>query len=311
MNKYWAGTPNYTSGNDGIMYLFPHWTAGGFDASVSTLRNPSREASAHYVIEGDKVAQLVKEGDTAWHCGNWYYNRRSIAYELVGWPGNPPSRKTLDTCAQLMADASRKYFGGAKLVHGVNVKLHREVYATSCPGETDVNYLIAKANEILGKGGSASYSKPSTSTATTSKSTSGVPDIRLQAQTVDGTVLPWTKYPDFAGWRPNGAIAYLCVDCDWPIDVEAYADGRWCGCLRNPNNIKDKVNGCVGNGEPITGLKMYLHSPNGDKVVNYQVAVKNGYYDIQRDTETSNGQDGFAGDLKNPIYEVKAHIGNY
>lgn len=149
MNKYWAGTPNYNVGNYGRMYLFPHWTAGGFAGSVATLQNPARQSSAHYVIEGETVAQLVNEGDTAWHCGNSYYNWRSISYELVGWPGNPPSRTTLDTCAALMAQASRDYFGGAQLVLGDNVLLHKMVSATDCPGETDIGYLIGKANEIL------------------------------------------------------------------------------------------------------------------------------------------------------------------
>ena len=150
MNLYWAGSPNYTEGNNGILWLFPHWTAGGFEGSVSTLQNPERQASAHYVIEGDTVAQLVDEANSTWHCGNHYYNMRAISYELVGWTGNPPSYATLDTCAELMAQASRDYFGGAKLEHGVNVKLHREVYPTSCPGETDIEYLINKANELLG-----------------------------------------------------------------------------------------------------------------------------------------------------------------
>ena len=148
---YWAGTPNYTDGNDGRLFLFPHWTEGGFAGSVSTLQNPNRSASAHYVIEGSKVAQLVDESDTAWHCGNWYYNRRSIGYELVGWTGNPPSRETLDTCARMMADASRRYFGGAALVLGGNVMLHKWVKDTNCPGQTDVPWLVAKANEYLGK----------------------------------------------------------------------------------------------------------------------------------------------------------------
>ena len=149
---YWAGTPNYTSGNDGRLFLFPHWTEGGFAGSVSTLQNPNRSASAHYVIEGTKVAQLVNEADTAWHCGNWYYNRRSISYELVGWTGNPPSRETLDTCARMMADASRRYFGGARLVLGGNVMLHKWVSSTNCPGQTDITWLVAKANEYLGEG---------------------------------------------------------------------------------------------------------------------------------------------------------------
>ena len=148
-NIYWAGTPNYTEGNYGIEALFPHWTCGGFDGSVSTLQNPDRQASAHYVIEGSRVAQLVSEDDSAWHCGNYYYNMRAISYELVGWPGNPPSYDTLDTCARMMADASRRYFGGARLVLGENVMLHQWVYATSCPGETDVEWLVNRANEYL------------------------------------------------------------------------------------------------------------------------------------------------------------------
>lgn len=147
---YWAGTPNYTSGNYGIVALFPHWTCGGFDGSVSTLQNPDRQASAHYVIEGGKVAQLVSEDDSAWHCGNYYYNMRSISYELVGWTGNPPSYETLDTCARMMADASRRYFGGAPLVLGENVMLHKWVSDTDCPGETDIDWLVSTANDYLG-----------------------------------------------------------------------------------------------------------------------------------------------------------------
>ena len=148
-NIYWAGTPNYTPGNYGVVALFPHWTCGGFDGSVATLQNPSRQASAHYVIEGSRVAQLVDESDSAWHCGNYYYNMRAISYELVGWPGNPPSYDTLDTCAQMMAQASRDYFGGAPLVLGDNVMLHRWVYSTDCPGETDIDWLVDRANMYL------------------------------------------------------------------------------------------------------------------------------------------------------------------
>lgn len=159
MGIEWRGTPNYSSGNSGRLYLFPHICEGWYEGSISTLQNPTRQASAHYVIDGDKIAQLVDEKNTAWHCGNRWYNWRSISYELCGTTANPPSKSTLDTCAGLMADASKRYFGGAKLVLGSNVMLHKMVYATSCPATTDIDYLISKANEILGKGGSApSYS---------------------------------------------------------------------------------------------------------------------------------------------------------
>lgn len=142
---------------------------------------------------------------------------------------------------------------------------------------------------------------------------SGVPAIMLQARTTDGTVLPATSYPDFAGWRANGPIQFLsawCTDSAWRIDVQAYtaADG-WLPWLINPSNINDLDNGAVGNSGPILGLKMYLYSPNADYAVHYQVNCGNGYYPEQTDTDLKVGMDGYAGDLSNPIYEVKAYIG--
>ncbi len=70
----------------------------------------------------------------------------------MGWPGNPPSKATLNSAAEQMAKDSRKFFGGAKLVLGGNVLFHKMVSATSCPGETDIPYLIDKANALLGYG---------------------------------------------------------------------------------------------------------------------------------------------------------------
>ena len=142
---------------------------------------------------------------------------------------------------------------------------------------------------------------------------SGVPAIMLQARTTDGTVLPATSYPDFAGWKPNGPIQFLsawCTDSAWRLDVQAYtaADG-WLPWLTNPSNINDLDNGAVGNNGPILGLKMYLYSPNADHAVRYQVNCGNSYYPEQTDTDVKVGMDGYAGDLTNPIYEVKAYIG--
>ncbi|MEG1425239.1 MAG: hypothetical protein RSC18_01885 [Raoultibacter sp.] len=82
--------------------------------------------------------------------------------------------------------------------------------------------------------------------------------------------------------------------------------------MTNPSNIEDLDNGCVGDGSPITGIKMYLTSPGGCHVVACQVkTLGNGYYPEQRDHETSDGQDGYAGDLVTAITEVKARVEEY
>lgn len=168
-------------------------------------------------------------------------------------------------------------------------------------------------NGILRYIGEGASSEPSSGGSSSGAQPSGVPAIMLQARTTDGTVLPATSYPDFAGWKPNGPIQFLsawCTDSAWRLDVQAYtaADG-WLPWLTNPSNINDLDNGAVGNNGPILGLKMYLYSPNADHAVHYQVNCGNGYYPEQTDTDVKVGMDGYAGDLSNPIYEVKAYIG--
>ena len=168
-------------------------------------------------------------------------------------------------------------------------------------------------NGILRYIGEGASSEPSSGGSSSGSQPSGIPAIMLQARTTDGTVLPATSYPDFAGWKPNGPIQFLsawCTDSAWRLDVQAYtaADG-WLPWLTNPSNINDLDNGAVGNNGPILGLKMYLYSPNADHAVRYQVNCGNSYYPEQTDTDVKVGMDGYAGDLTNPIYEVKAYIG--
>lgn len=168
-------------------------------------------------------------------------------------------------------------------------------------------------NGILRYIGEGASSEPSSGGSSSGAQLSGVPAIMLQARTTDGTVLPATSYPDFAGWKPNGPIQFLsawCTDSAWRLDVQAYtaADG-WLPWLTNPSNINNLDIGAVGNNGPILGLKMYLYSPNADHAVHYQVNCGNSYYPEQTDTDVKAGMDGYAGDLSNPIYEVKAYIG--
>lgn len=168
-------------------------------------------------------------------------------------------------------------------------------------------------NGILRYIGEGASSEPSSGESSSGAQSSGVPAIMLQARTTDGTVLPATSYPDFAGWKANGPIQFLsawCTDSAWRLDVQAYtaADG-WLPWLTNPSNINNLDIGAVGNNGPILGLKMYLYSPNADHAVHYQVNCGNSYYPEQTDTDVKVGMDGYAGDLTNPIYEVKAYIG--
>ena len=264
MSLTWYGTQNYTPGNDGRLYIFPHICEGWWDGSIATLQNPARQASAHYVVSGSDVAQLVSENDTAWHCGNWWYNRRSIGIELCGTTANPPSRETLDKAAELMADISRRWFGGAKLEHGGNVMLHREVFSTSCPGPTDIGYLLDKANAILGYGGDF----PS--------GWQQADDGRYWYANGDGTwPTGWAKIGD--AWYWFDASGYMRAG--WLSD-----DGKWYFL----NDQHDGAFGAMVTGWREVSGKWYYFTPSGAMATGWQL-VDGAYYYMDEDGEMVKG----------------------
>lgn len=149
MGIEWKGSPNYETGGAAKIGVMPHIMEGWLEGTNSSFLQPSRQASTQYGVGGSKIYQWVKEEDTSWHCGNYYYNQALISIEHEGFTDSPPSRETLDTSAELMADIARRH-GWSYYALGENVFLHRDVYATSCPATMDIDYLVAKANELLG-----------------------------------------------------------------------------------------------------------------------------------------------------------------
>lgn len=70
-------------------------------------------------------------------------------------------------------------------------------------------------------------------------------------------------------------------------------------------NISDAKNGYAGTGKPIDAIQVYYYTPDSIrpyKKAKYHVSPVNGnYYPWQYDTETKNGQDGYAGSFGQQI----------
>ena len=310
---------HYTPGrSQGIRGIVLHHNAGNLTIEDCYNVWNNREASAHYQVQGDGlIGQLVNDWDTAWHAGD--ANPWSIGIEHANNQFGPwtISDACLESGAHLVA-AICKYYGLGRPQWGVNVFGHSDFMATACPGEIAGSQNAAymqRAQQWYDAmcDGTDPGSAPTGTGSAAPAPAGGVPNIMLQARTTDGTVLPATTYPDYAGWKENGPIQYLSAWVDdpaWHIDVSAYtASDGWLPSLRDPSNINDLAYGAVGNNGPITGLRMYLYSPNADRAVRYAVNCGGGYYPEQVDTNEGPGMDGYAGDLSNPIYEVKAYIG--
>ena len=138
-------SPNYTEGRQGNKIseiVIHHWGIDGqsFNGVVNWLCRKNGNSSAHYVVEGGKVACLVDCADTAWHAGNFAHNLKSIGIEC-----RPEmSAQDLETVCELVADLYEVY--GVLPIVG-----HKDVSATSCPGRyyAKLSYIKKRAQEIM------------------------------------------------------------------------------------------------------------------------------------------------------------------
>jgi N-acetyl-anhydromuramyl-L-alanine amidase AmpD len=89
-----------------------HDTEGGFQASLDWLTRPNSQNSAHYIMDaaGSKIVQMVKLSDTAWHCGNYDWNQRSIGVEHEGYQAQGNFQDSMyRTSAKLLAYLCKQY----------------------------------------------------------------------------------------------------------------------------------------------------------------------------------------------------------
>lgn len=83
-----AAPTNYSQGRRGeqIKYVVIHTMQGTLRGTKAWFADPKAMCSAHFSIGFDgELIQHVGEADTAWHTGNWQYNKTSCGIELEGF----------------------------------------------------------------------------------------------------------------------------------------------------------------------------------------------------------------------------------
>lgn len=122
--------------------ILHHWGATGqtFEGVCAWFENPSCQTSAHYVVEGGRVACLVNLSDTAYHAGDWGANLTSIGIEC-----RPEmSDADLETVCELVAYLYKVY--GELPIYG-----HKDFSPTACPGKyyAKLGYIHDRALELM------------------------------------------------------------------------------------------------------------------------------------------------------------------
>lgn len=168
---------HFTKGRGGhkIDKIVVHYNAGNLSIAGCYSVWQTRPASAHYQVEeSGRIGQLVYDANTAWHCGVFSQNQRSIGIEHANYQNGTISEKCLDSGAHLVA-ALCKHYGLGRPQWLVNVFPHKYFSSTSCPGQiygSQKNAYIQRAQQWYDamNGGSAPAVNPTPSAPAQSNS---------------------------------------------------------------------------------------------------------------------------------------------
>ncbi len=137
-------SPNFTKGRlfQKVDTIVIHWLNGDLKMADAAFSRASRGASAHFAVEDELVHQYVKLEDTAWHCGSWLGNLKSVGIEFSAQPSRDASPASYETGARLIVEICRKLdlAPSRKLL-----RKHSEFRATQCPGTMDLDRLARRA----------------------------------------------------------------------------------------------------------------------------------------------------------------------
>lgn len=154
--NYWVG--NGAGGTKNNEYIVIHYVGAvstAYDNSVY-FKNTNREASANYFVDEENIYRVVKDSDSAWHCGaNTYYcnarNTNSIGIEMCCFMNNGKldvSEKVVANTIELTKELMQKYN-----IPVENVVRHYDVSRKNCPAPfvADVNRWNDFKNRLVEK----------------------------------------------------------------------------------------------------------------------------------------------------------------
>ena len=295
--------------------IFIHNDAGSQNANSEFYRkwlqtHNLENGFAHYYVAQDGILQAEDDINHAWHCGDTAGNNNYLSIEVCQSMGDlEVFKKNEEKALQLAAQKCKQY--GIEPNQNT-IRLHQEVYATSCPHRSvEIHggasgcktYFINRIRELMGLAempkviymGASNTVKPAQTGDTGGVFTYGVKS--------GGRILPFvTNLSDFAGIQgipiTDAAIKVNKGSVKYRVHIKG---GGWLpyvtGC-----NWNDPINGYAGNGQIIDAIEVYYSTPAdivnkyGYQKAQYRISPVNGnYYSWQYDNETGNGQDGYAG----------------
>lgn len=191
-------TPNKSSRYGApIQYIVLHHMAStSFGGVLNSWQTGAKEGSANYAISNEgEIVGVVPESLRSWSLSSATWDAKSITFEIENEAAGgswPVSSAAHEATAKVVADLVRRY--GIPLDRN-RVLGHREVYtrhgasyATACPGGLNMDWIVARAAQLLGQGGIPAPvgSFPSAPVAGGHHACLNLPDAATQARVQEG-----------------------------------------------------------------------------------------------------------------------------
>ena len=295
--------------------IFIHNDAGSQNANSEFYRkwlqsHNLENGFAHYYVAQDGALQAEDDINRAWHCGDTAGNNNYLSIEVCQSMGDIDIFKSNEEKALQLAAQKCKQYGIEPNQN--TIRLHQEVYATSCPHRSvEIHggasgcktYFINRIRELMGLAEMPKVTYTGASNTVKPAQTGDAGVVFTYGVKSGGRILPFvTNLSDFAGIQgipiTDVAIKVNKGSVKYRVHIK---DGDWLpwvtGC-----NWNDPINGYAGNGQIIDAIEVYYSTPEdivnkyGYQKAQYRTSPVNGnYYSWQYDNETGNGQDGYAG----------------
>lgn len=287
-------------------FIVVHNTANNASAmsEVSYMIGNNNRVSYHYAVDDERVVQGIPEDRNAWHCGATYGNRNAIAIEICySTLGGEKFEKAEDNAAILIASLLKKYGWGID-----KVQTHQMQNGKNCPHKTlELGWerFLNKVRKELGDT-EIEVKPPVAPSIPKPPAYTGSKEIKFSYEVkAGGRFLPQvTNLNDWAGLRDGTPITDIAIKVDkGSVKYRVHIlGGKWLPWVTG-YNWKDHNNGYAGWGKAIDAIQVYYNTPAdyaakyGYQKAQYRVSSTktNGYFGWQFDTETKNGQDGYAG----------------
>lgn len=273
-------------------FVVIHNTANDAPAEneIAYMRRNDNEVSFHYAVDDKEVVQGVLENRNAWHAGDGGKgegNRYGIAIEICySKSGGEKFEKAEKNAAEFAASILKRYGWGID-----RLKKHQDFNGKYCPHRTlDLGWdrFVDMVKGFL--------------------------DGMEPEAPVDE--LNEVKTDMFLNKNVKGQIIDIGLKVDHgEIWYQVHTlNGKWLPKVTgyDPN---DFINGYAGNHTPIDAIRVYYTTPEGEPYKQARYAVqteKSGtrWLPEQVDDYTTNGMDGYAGNLGEAITDFKWRVDN-